>query len=151
MENGQIGERNTYPRSRDPRSSRRVKYEVAGMYVVRHWFGYRQTQPPSSRRRRHPDGSPMNPLNEIHADHWAQEQTTGLLNLVQVLQRLVDLERDQVALLRNIIATEQITVSDLEAAGVLPPPAASRKAIQRASQHDSVETPLFERRLSRLS
>ena len=91
-------------------------YEVSGKQVLRHWFSYRR------RDRSRPiigDRRPPSPLDSIQPDHWLPEYTTDLLNLLNVLGRLVALEPAQADLLARICHGKLITVDDLRAAGVL--------------------------------
>jgi Type ISP C-terminal specificity domain/N-6 DNA Methylase len=86
-------------------------YEVSGMLVLRSWFEYRMRQPTIRR---------SSPLDDIRPREWTSEQTTELLKLLDILTSLVALEPEQEELLGAICSGPLITVSDLEAAGVLP-------------------------------
>jgi len=97
-------------------------YEVSGMRVVRHWFGY---------RKRHPNVRRSSPLNDIRARRWDADTTNELLDLLQVLTRLVELEPTQRKLLADIVAGPLIGVSDLRSAGVLPVPPDARRPPRR--------------------
>jgi len=92
-------------------------YNVSGMWVVKHWFGY---------RRKNPAGSRKSPLDHIVARTWTPSPTTELLELLNVLERCVLLEPHQDKLLGSIIDAPLITVDDLTASGILPVPAAAR-------------------------
>ena len=61
--------------------------------------------------------------------YWRPDFTTELLNLLQVLGRLVELHPAQADLLDRVCATVQITASELEEAGILPPPARIRRPV----------------------
>jgi len=64
-------------------------YEVSGKQVVWHWFSYRR------RDRSRPqigDRRPPSPLDSIQPDHWLHEYTTDLIDLLNVLGRVVRLE-----------------------------------------------------------
>ena len=87
------------------------RYEVDGMRVVRKWFGYRKKNPATKR---------TSPLDAIVATTWTSGVTTELLNLLNLLARLVRLEPAQATILGNIMAGPQIVVGDITAAGVLP-------------------------------
>ncbi|WP_329054943.1 hypothetical protein OG738_16590 [Amycolatopsis sp. NBC_01488] len=50
-----------------------MAFEVSGMPVVKHWFGY---------RKRKPDGTHSSPLNDIVATNWTPAMTTELLDLL---------------------------------------------------------------------
>jgi hypothetical protein len=97
-------------------------YEVSGMRVVRHWFGY---------RKRQPDGVRSSPLNDVRARRWGSDTTTELLDLLQLLTRLVELEPAQQELLDEIMSGLVITTSDLVAASVLPVPPEARRPPRR--------------------
>jgi Type ISP C-terminal specificity domain/N-6 DNA Methylase len=96
-------------------------YEVSGMNVVKKWFGYRKKDPAGRRSSR---------LDEVNPTSWSPQYTTELLELLNVLGRLVDLEPAQAALLEQICTAPQITIRDLEHAGVFPPPATVRKPLK---------------------
>jgi Type ISP C-terminal specificity domain/N-6 DNA Methylase len=64
-------------------------YEVSGMRVLWHWFSYRR------RDRRRPiigDRRDPSPLDLIQPDHWLPEYTSDLIDLLNVLGRLIALE-----------------------------------------------------------
>ena len=91
-------------------------YEVSGMQVVWHWFTYRR------RDRSRPiigDRRQPSPLDSIQPDGWLAEYTTDLLDLLNVLGRLVQLEPSQADLLDRVCAARLITVDDLRTAGVI--------------------------------
>jgi hypothetical protein len=76
-------------------------YEVSGKQVLVHWFSYRR------RHRDRPiigDRRPPSPLGDIQPDSWLAEYTTELLNVLNVLARLVLLEPAQADLLERICA-----------------------------------------------
>ncbi len=76
-------------------------YEVSGMNVLRQWFSYRKrdrTRPIIGDRR------PPSPLSDIQPDHWAHEYTSDLIDLLNVLGRLVLLEPKQAEFLQAILA-----------------------------------------------
>jgi hypothetical protein len=75
-------------------------YEVSGKHVLRQWFSYRR------RNRERPqigDRRPPSPLGDIRPDRWLPEYTTELINLLNVLGRLVELEPRQADLLTRIV------------------------------------------------
>lgn len=85
-------------------------YEVSGKQVVKQWFSYRR------RDRSRPiigDRRPPSPLDAIQPDHWLNEYTTDLMNLLHVLGRLVLLEPVQKALLDQILEQPLLSVADL--------------------------------------
>jgi hypothetical protein len=74
-------------------------YEVSGKHVLTQWFSYRK------RNRDRPqigDRRTPSPLGDIQPDAWPAEYTTELLNLLNVLERLVALEPPQADLLERI-------------------------------------------------
>ena len=67
-------------------------YEVSGKQVLTQWFSYR------GRDRGRPmigDRRPPSPLGDIQPEGWLSEYTTELLNVLNVLGRLVALEPKQ--------------------------------------------------------
>lgn len=102
-------------------------YQISGMQVVKHWFGY---------RKKNPAGNRGSPLNDIVATTWTSTMTTELLELLHVLGRCVELEPHQKDLLDRITSSPLITVDDLTAAGVLPVPPAARRIPKQRSQND---------------
>jgi hypothetical protein len=75
-------------------------YEVSGKQVLTQWFSYRKKnrERPIIGDRRKPS-----PLGDIQPDHWLAEYTTELLNVLNVLGRLVELEPRQADLLDRIV------------------------------------------------
>ncbi|HEX4302032.1 MAG TPA: type ISP restriction/modification enzyme [Rhizomicrobium sp.] len=74
-------------------------YEVSGKQIVWQWFSYRR------RDRTKPiigDKRPPSPLDSIQPDHWLPEYTDDLMDLLNVLGRLVALEPAQAAMLEQI-------------------------------------------------
>jgi len=99
-------------------------YEVSGKQVVWEWFSDRQ------RDRSKPliaDKRPPSPLDSIQPEGWLAEYTTDLLDLLNVLGRLIALEPAQADLLERICAGHLITQEELEAAGALAAPEAKPK------------------------
>lgn len=94
-------------------------YQVSGMWVVKHWFGY---------RKKNPSGNRKSELAHVVAKTWKPAVTTELLDLLNVLGRCVALELRQSELLCSVMDAPLITVTDLEDASVLPVPAAAAKA-----------------------
>ena len=90
--------------------------------MLRQWFGYRK------RDRSKPiigDRRPPSPLDEIKPDHWPAEYTSDLLDLLNVLGRLIKLEPAQATLLTEICAGTLVTVAALREAGAIPAEAAA--------------------------
>ena len=100
-------------------------YEVSGKRVLLHWFSYRKrdrTRPIIGNRR------PPSPLGNIQPDHWLATYTTELINVLNVLGRLVEIEPQQAALLEQICAGPTIGTGELQAAGALASPATTRRS-----------------------
>lgn len=91
-------------------------YEVSGKQVLRQWFSYRKAnrERPIIGDRRQPSK-----LGDIQPDHWLAEYTTELINLLNVLGRLVELEQAQAELLEQICSGQTISAEELNAAGAL--------------------------------
>ena len=84
------------------------EYEVSGKNVLRQWFSYRK------RDRSRPiigDRRPPSPLDKIQPEHWPDEYTSDLMNLLHVLGRLVKLEPAQAALLDRVCAAPLLPAS----------------------------------------
>jgi hypothetical protein len=96
-------------------------FEVSGMPVVKKWLGYR-TQRGTGRA-----ASSDSPLDQIRPEHWTDEWTEELLDLLTILQHTIDLLPEGTALLDRICAGATINADDLPAvpAALRKPPAAS--------------------------
>lgn len=91
-------------------------YEVSGKRVLREWFSDRKQD------RSKPliaDKRPPSPLDKIQPDHWLPEYTSDLLDLLNVLGRLIALEPKQGDLLERICAGPLRTADELREAGAL--------------------------------
>ena len=89
-------------------------YEVSGKEVLWHWFSYRR------RDRTRPligDKRPPSQLDSIQPDHWQPEYTTDLLDLLNVLGRLIALEPKQADLLSRICEKPLLSADELRKAG----------------------------------
>ncbi|MFY9823260.1 MAG: type ISP restriction/modification enzyme [Thermoanaerobaculia bacterium] len=113
-------------------------YEVSGKQVLRQWFSYRKADRdrPIIGDRRQPSK-----LGDIQPDHWLAEYTTELLNVLNVLGRLVALEPSQADLLEQIYSGQTISIAELRAAGALTVPAPLRRT---TTAHSSRQTSLLE-------
>ena len=101
-------------------------YEISGKNVLDQWFSYRR------RNRTKPligDKRPPSPLEKIQPDGWLAEYTEDLLNLLNVLGRLIALEPRQADLLERIVA------------GPLVPVAASDGGAQESGTTDDEPSP----------
>ena len=84
-------------------------YEISGKNVLDQWFSYRR------RDRTKPmigDKRPPSPLEKIQPAGWLAEYTEDLLNLLNVLGRLIALEPRQADLLERIVAGPLVAVVD---------------------------------------
>jgi hypothetical protein len=99
-------------------------YEVSGKQVLPHWFSYRKAnrERPIVGDRRAPSS-----LGSVQPDHWLPEYTTELINVLNVLGRLVDLEPPQAALLERVCTGPTISVEELRLAGALEAPSQPRR------------------------
>ena len=83
-------------------------YEISGKHVLDQWFSYRR------RDRTKPligDKRAPSLLEKIQPDGWLAEYTEDLLNLLNVLGRLVALEPRQADLLDRIVAGPLVAVA----------------------------------------
>jgi hypothetical protein len=100
-------------------------YEVSGKEVLTQWFSYRR------RTRSRPmigNRPPPSPLGDIQPDAWLAEYTTELLNVLNVLGRLIALESAQTNLLARICAGPLLTADELCAAiGAVEPGTAAKR------------------------
>ena len=86
-------------------------YEISGKNVLDQWFSYRRrdrTKPQIGDRR------PPSPLEKIQPDGWPAEYTEDLLNLLNVLGRLVAIEPRQAELLERIVAGPVVALNGAE-------------------------------------
>jgi hypothetical protein len=91
-------------------------YEVSGKRVLWEWFSDRK------RDRSKPliaDKRPPSPLDKIQPDHWLPEYTSDLIDLLNVLGRLIAMEGKQADLLERICAGPLRTADELREAGAL--------------------------------
>lgn len=90
------------------------EYEVSGKQVLWHWFSYRR------RDRNRPiigDRRPPSDLDKIQPNHWLPEYTSDLLDLLNVLGRLIALEPKQADLLNRICDNPLLSADELRNAG----------------------------------
>jgi hypothetical protein len=88
-------------------------YEVSKLKVIKHWFDYRKKNP----RRKY-----TSKLDYIINKSWQPAWTTELLNMITVIGRLIDIEPAQEAVLERILAGPQISIVDLQSAGIVARP-----------------------------
>ncbi|MBR1235191.1 N-6 DNA methylase [Bradyrhizobium sp. AUGA SZCCT0182] len=94
-------------------------YEVSGKQIIWQWFSYRR------RNRMKPligDKRPPSPLDAIQSDGWLPDYTTDLLDLLNVIGRLVALEPAQSDLLKRICAGPLQSREELRAVGAFATP-----------------------------
>jgi hypothetical protein len=97
-------------------------YEVSGKKVLSQWFSYRRrdrSRPVIGEKR------PPSPLSNIQPEGWLPEYTTDLLDLLNVLGRLIALEPRQADLLNRICAGPLRSAEELAAAGAFAKPKAT--------------------------
>jgi hypothetical protein len=94
-------------------SPRMWEYEISGKQVVWHWFSYRRL---NREKPQIGDRRPPSPLNLIQPDHWLAEYTSDLIDLLNVLGRMIALEPAQADLLDRILKAELIKADHLKAA-----------------------------------
>jgi hypothetical protein len=105
-------------------------YEVSGKQVLRQWFSYRK------RDRERPiigDRRTPSKLGEIQPDHWLPEYTTELINVLNVIGRLVAFEPAQADLLDRVCSGPTISDEELRAAGAFTLPSGSTRKTKAAS------------------
>jgi len=100
------------------------EYEISGKKVLRQWFSYRKAnrERPIIGNRRTPST-----LGDIQSDHWLAEYTTELINVLNVLAKLVELEPSKADLLEQICSNPTISADELSSAGALEKPVAGRR------------------------
>ena len=89
-------------------------YEISDKQVLKQWFGYRRLD------RSRPiigDRRPPSPLASIQPPGWLADYTTELMNVLNILGRLVALEPRQADLLNRICDGPMINVDVLHANG----------------------------------
>jgi hypothetical protein len=91
-------------------------YEVSGKNVLRQWFSYRRKD---REKPQMGDRRPPSPLVQIQPDHWLPEYTSDLIDLLNVLGRLIALEPKQAELLERICAGPLRKADELRDAGAL--------------------------------
>jgi hypothetical protein len=97
-------------------------YEVSGKQIIRNWFSYRK------RDRSRPiigDRRPPSPLEGIQPTSWPAEYTSDLIDLLNVVGRLIEAEPAQAQVLDEICTGPLIPLSALQAAGIVEAPAQS--------------------------
>lgn len=87
-------------------------YEVSGKQVVWHWFSYRRLD---RSRPQIGDKRPSSPLDKIQPDNWLAEYTSDLIDILNVLGRVIALEPAQVNLLTRLLKGELIKADHLKA------------------------------------
>lgn len=112
-------------------------YEVSGKHVLRQWFSYRKAN------RERPiigDRRPPSKLGDIQPDHWLSEYTTELIDVLNVLGRLIELEPSQASLLKQICSGETISIDELRAKDALAVPTnpISKKKRKRSPNQESM-------------
>lgn len=109
-------------------------YNVSGMNVLGKWFSYRKLDPAGKR---------TSELDHINSDIWLPNYSTDLLDLLNVLCRLVALEPAQESILDRICTNPTISTETLASVGVLPPPQRKRKLTRNQDSTGAVHS-LFD-------
>lgn len=107
-------------------------YTIGEKNVLRQWFSYRKAD------RSRPimgDRRPPSPLGDIQPSAWPAEYTADLLDLLNVIGRLVDLEPAQATLPDKVRAGDTITGAALAIATASAP----RPKIRKASRGGDAE------------
>lgn len=107
------------------------RYEVSGKQVLTQWFSYRgrdRTRPIIGDRR------PPSPLGDIQPAAWPAEYTTELLNVLNVLGRLVGLESKQADLLIRICAGPTIAADVLRPASDAATAPSTKRTTRRRNE-----------------
>ncbi|HDZ73227.1 MAG TPA: DNA methyltransferase [Aurantimonas coralicida] len=115
-------------------------YTVSGKQVLRQWFSYRK------KNRERPiigDRRPPSPLGDIQPEGWLAQYTEDLIDLLNVLGRLVLLEGKQANLLARICAGALIGADTV--AGAVPPaqPHERREGRKRRKSIDQAQPKLI--------
>ena len=88
-------------------------YKISGKAVLRHWFSYRKhdrTRTTIGEKKR-----PPSPLEKIQPESWQSQYTDDLIDLLNVLGRLIALEPKQADLLTRICDGPLIHAEDIDA------------------------------------
>ena len=115
-------------------------YEVSGKQILLQWFSYgKANRDHPIRQSPNDDFRLTNRLNfgiRTSTDHWLAEDTTELLNVLNVLALLIDLEPTQAKLLEKICSGPTLTAETLRTAGALEAPAEPRRKTNQNSGPD---------------
>ena len=122
-----------------PISARVWSYNVSGMNVLGKWFSYRKLNPAGKR---------TSELDDTNSDIWLPDYSTDLLDLLNVLCRLVALEPAQESLLESICSNPTVSVETLTSSGVLPAPRRRHRASRDRDRTDAAYS-LFDEPESR--
>ncbi|MFH1891397.1 MAG: type ISP restriction/modification enzyme [Candidatus Zixiibacteriota bacterium] len=80
------------------------EFEVSGLKVVQSWLKYRMKKGA---------GRKSSPLDDIRPEHWTNQFTTELLELIWVLQATIDGYPEQAKLLDSVVAGECFKADEL--------------------------------------
>jgi len=108
-----------------PVTQRVYDYSVGGRNVLRSWVMYRAKEPAGKR---------TSPLDDINPSAWERTWTQELIEVLSALNRLVELEEAQAALLERIAAGPVLTREQLEAGGTQWPTSDADRKPRQASQ-----------------
>ncbi|WP_407726526.1 type ISP restriction/modification enzyme [Rhodococcoides fascians] len=88
-------------------------YTVGGQAIVEMWFDY---------RKKSPRGKNSSPLDSVNVTSWSGDWSLELTELLSAISQLTQLEKEQANLLDEILLKPQISLDELLAAGMSPPP-----------------------------
>jgi hypothetical protein len=115
-------------------------YTVSGKQVLRQWFSYRK------KNRERPiigDRRPPSPLGDIQPEGWLAQYTEDLIDLVNVLGRLVLLEEAQADVLARVCAGALIGADAVASAAPPAQPHERRERRKRRKSMDQAQRPLI--------
>jgi len=103
------------------------EYEISGWRPLGKWLNYRM---------REPGGRTSSPLDQIRPRRWTAQFTEELLELIEVLERTVELNRQQAPLLESVLSSPLFTNEELgldevpeELRNPPPPPDGERRRL----------------------
>lgn len=110
-------------------------YEVGRKNIVKAWVKYR-TELPGGRR--------TSPLDDIVATAWDTSWTGEFIDLLTILTRLVDLEKDQAEVLARVLTGPVLTAEDLAGVGVRWPTTKADRAARFGLKQVTSDVPVLD-------
>jgi hypothetical protein len=108
-----------------PVSSAVWSFEVSGRRVVDAWLAYRM---------RERAGRKSSPLDSIQPERWTTDLTDELLVLLWIVEKTIELGRDQEELLDRILDSELLLANELD-----EPPKEARKPLVQAGEQTQLD------------